>query len=70
MLHNVRACGTSVASKAHAPALVDPSPFTAPLPPSQVEDLDLALRKKDKATALAKLPAAQTSLDKVLSKVL
>ncbi|KAI8464211.1 MAG: oxygen-evolving enhancer protein 3, chloroplastic [Monoraphidium minutum] len=35
-----------------------------------VEDLDLALRKKDKATALAKLPVAQAKLDSVLAAVL
>lgn len=35
-----------------------------------MEDLDLALRKKDKEAAKAKLPTAQISLDKVLSKVL
>jgi len=35
-----------------------------------VEDLDLALRKKSKDSALAKLQVAQAKLDNVLSKVL
>ena len=34
-----------------------------------VEDLDLALRKKDKASAAAKLQVAQAKLDAVLSVV-
>lgn len=36
----------------------------------QVEDLDLALRKKDKDSALNKLVAVQTNLDKALAKLL
>ena len=36
----------------------------------QVEDLDLALRKKDKDSALAKLAVAKSNLDSVLAKVL
>jgi photosystem II oxygen-evolving enhancer protein 3 len=35
-----------------------------------VEDLDLALRKKDKTTALGKLQVAQAKLDTVLASVL
>jgi hypothetical protein len=35
-----------------------------------VEDLDLALRKKDKASASAKLVAVQTKLDQALAKLL
>jgi photosystem II oxygen-evolving enhancer protein 3 len=35
-----------------------------------VEDLDLALRKKDKDSALAKLAVAKSNLDSVLAKVL
>jgi photosystem II oxygen-evolving enhancer protein 3 len=35
-----------------------------------VEDLDFALRKKDKESASSKLVAVQTSLDKALAKVL
>jgi len=35
-----------------------------------VEDLDLALRKKDKDSALNKLVAVQTNLDKALAKLL
>ena len=38
--------------------------------PHQVEDLDLALRKKDKDSALTKLTNAQLKLDNVLAKVL
>ncbi|KIY95337.1 Oxygen-evolving enhancer protein 3 [Monoraphidium neglectum] len=37
---------------------------------SAVEDLDLSLRKKDKDSALAKLPVAQAKLDSVLAAVL
>lgn len=36
----------------------------------QVEALDLALRKKDKDSALSKLASAKASLDNVLAKVL
>jgi hypothetical protein len=36
----------------------------------QVEDLDFALRKKDKESASSKLTAVQASLDKALSKLL
>jgi hypothetical protein len=36
----------------------------------QVEDLDLAMRKKDKDSALAKLATAKASLDSVIAKVL
>jgi len=35
-----------------------------------VEDLDLALRKKDKDSALSKLVAVQSNLDKALAKLL
>lgn len=37
---------------------------------TQVEDLDLALRKKDEKSALAKLETTKASLDKVLAAVL
>jgi hypothetical protein len=36
----------------------------------QVEDLDLAMRKKDKESALAKLAVAKANLDSVIAKVL
>jgi len=36
----------------------------------QVEDLDFAIRKKDKDTALAKLASAKTALDTALASVL
>lgn len=35
-----------------------------------VEDLDLALRKKDKESALAKLSVAQANLDSVIADVI
>jgi hypothetical protein len=35
-----------------------------------VEDLDLAMRKKDKDSALAKLAVAKTNLDSVIAKLL
>jgi hypothetical protein len=37
---------------------------------AQVEALDLAIRKKDRDTALAKLETTKTSLDTVLAAVL
>lgn len=36
----------------------------------QVEELDLAMRKKDKDSALAKLAVAKANLDSVIAKVL
>lgn len=43
---------------------------TAVLRLLQVEDLDLALRKKDKDASLSKLAVAKSSLDNVISSLL
>lgn len=46
------------------------SPSTSPTVLLQVEDLDLALRKKDKEAALSKLNVAKSSLDTVIANLL